>query len=92
MIEFGKIKEIWVGKRILICAYVDDNSNLKSQFFGLFQPDKSNIDMLKIGKGYDNKTNSHLRLAIYKWSIYGYINEKSFVWFGIGFWTDGKEL
>jgi hypothetical protein len=39
MIHIGAIRKIFRGWRILICAWVDDNSPLKSQFFMLFRGD-----------------------------------------------------
>ena len=40
MIHIGAIRKIFRGWRILICAWVDDNSPLKSQFFMLFRGDR----------------------------------------------------
>ena len=38
-VHIGPIKKIFRDWRILICAWVDDNSPLKSQFFMLFRGD-----------------------------------------------------
>ena len=35
-IHIGRIRKIFRNWRILICAWVDDNSSLKSQFFAFF--------------------------------------------------------
>ena len=52
MIHIGAIRKIFRGWRILICAWVDDNSPLKSQFFMLFRGDNGK-EYIRIGKGYD---------------------------------------
>ena len=49
MIHIGAIRKIFRGWRILICAWVDDNSPLKSQFFMLFRSDNGK-EYIKIGK------------------------------------------
>lgn len=60
MIHIGAIRKIFRGWRILICAWVDDNSPLKSQFFMLFRGDNGK-EYIKIGKGYDPKTDTYPR-------------------------------
>ena len=57
MIHIGAIRKIFRGWRILICAWVDDNSPLKSQFFMLFRGDNGK-EYIRIGKGYDPKTDT----------------------------------
>lgn len=88
MIKIGTIKNIFKGKRILICAYVSDRSPLKSSHFMLF-PAENGEKYIVIGKGYCNTRKTMLKLGINKWSIYSYIGkepgyQKSFVWLGIG--------
>ena len=82
MIHIGAIRKIFRGWRILICAWVDDNSPLKSQFFMLFRGDNGK-EYIRIGKGYDPK-------------IIRYVGErhweKSFVWFGLGKFMDGRDM
>lgn len=62
MIHIGAIRKIFRGWRILICAWVDDNSPLKSQFFMLFRGDNGK-EYIRIGKGYDPK-NSEKRSRV----------------------------
>ncbi len=87
MIHIGAIRKIFRGWRILICAWVDDNSPLKSQFFMLFRGDNGK-EYIRIGKGYDPKTDTYPRMVVTRWSIIRYVGErhweKSFVWFGLG--------
>lgn len=68
MIHIGAIRKIFRGWRILICAWVDDNSPLKSQFFMLFRGDNGK-EYIKIGKGYDPKTDTYPRMVVTRWSI-----------------------
>lgn len=93
-IHIGPIRKIFRNWRILICAWVDDNSSLKSQFFAFFIGDDGK-EYVKIGKGHDSKTDTYPRMAIKKWSIHGYVGrrdwEESFVWFGIGKFMDGND-
>lgn len=95
-IHIGPIRKIFRNWRILICAWVDDNSPLKSQFFALFVGNNGK-EYIKIGKGYDEDTDTYPRMAIKKWSIYGYVDprrrdwKESFVWFGIGKFMDGRD-
>ena len=63
MIHIGAIRKIFRGWRILICAWVDDNSPLKSQFFMLFRGDNGK-EYIRIGKGYDPKTDTY-----HAWSL-----------------------
>lgn len=96
MIHIGAIKKIFRGWRLLICAWVDDNSPLKSQFFALFRGENGK-NYIKIGKGYDPKTDTYPRMVVAKWSIISYIGKyprltKSFVWFGVGKFMDGRDI
>ena len=96
MIHIGAIKKRFRNWRVLICAYVDDNSPLKSQYFALFRGENGK-DYIKIGKGYDPKTDTYPRMAVAKWSIISYIGKyphliKSFVWFGVGKFMDGRDI
>ncbi len=95
MIHIGPIKKIFRSWRILICVWVDDNSPLKSQFFMSFRGDNRK-EYVKIGKGYDPKTDSYPRMVVTRWSIIGYVGkcnrEKSFVWFGFGKFMDGQDI
>ena len=77
MIHIGAIRKIFRGWRILICAWVDDNSPLKSQFFMLFRGDNGK-EYIRIGKGYDPKTDTYPRMV--------------FVWFGLGKFMDGRDM
>ena len=63
MIHIGAIRKIFRGWRILICAWVDDNSPLKSQFFMLFRGDNGK-EYIRIGKGYDPKTDTYPRMVV----------------------------
>lgn len=66
MIHIGAIRKIFRGWRILICAWVDDNSPLKSQFFMLFRGDNGK-EYIRIGKGYgpqDRHLPTHGRYAL----------------------------
>ena len=63
MIHIGAIRKIFRGWRILICAWVDDNSPLKSQFFMLFRGDNWK-EYIRIGKGYDPKTDTYPRMVV----------------------------
>ena len=69
MIHIGAIRKIFRGWRILICAWVDDNSP---------------------------KTDTHPRMVVTRWSIIRYVGErhweKSFVWFGLGKFMDGRDM
>lgn len=95
MIHIGAIRKIFRGWRILICAWVDDNSPLKSQFFMLFRGDNGK-EYIRIGKGYDLKTDTYPRMVVTRWSIIRYVGErhweKSFVWFGLGKFMDGRDM
>lgn len=96
MIHIGAIKKRFRDWRVLICAYVDDISPLKSQFFALFQSENGK-EYIKIGKGYDPITDTYPRMVVPKWSIISYVGKyprltKSFVWFGIGKFMDGRDL
>lgn len=88
MVKIGAIKKLFKGWRILICAYVSDNSPLKSQYFTLCNSITTGKKYIKMGKGYDPKTDTYPRLVVFKWSLISYIGKsyyrKSFVWFGIG--------
>lgn len=94
LLHIGPIRTLFRDWRILICAWVDDNSPLKSQFFGAFKGDDGK-EYIKIGKGYDAKTDTYPRMAVTKWSIIGYVGkqgwEESFVWFGLGKFMDGND-
>ena len=70
MIHIGAIRKIFRGWRILICAWVDDNSPLKSQFFMLFRGDNGK-EYIKIGKGYDQDRHlpAHGRYALVDYPI-----------------------
>ena len=72
MIHIGAIRKIFRGWRILICAWVDDNSPLKSQFFMLFRGDNGK-EYIRIGKGYDPKTDTYPRMVVTRWSIIRYV-------------------
>jgi len=95
MIHIGAIRKIFRGWRLLICAWVDDNSPLKSQFFATYLGDNGK-KYVKIGKGYDPKTDTYPRMIVVWWSLVGYIGKphykKSFVWFGVGKFMDGRDL
>ena len=95
MIHIGPIKKIFRSWRILICAWVDDNSPLKSQYFMLFRGEKGK-EYVKIGKGFDDQTDTYPRMVVTRWSIIGYVGkpdwEKTFVWFGFGTFMDGKDI
>ena len=95
MIHIGASRKIFRGWRILICAWVDDNSPLKSQFFMLFRGDNGK-EYIKIGKGYDPKTDTYPRMVVTRWSITQYVGkrhwQKSFVWFGLGKFMDGEDM
>lgn len=98
MIHIGAIRKIFRGWRLLICAWVDDNSPLKSQFFALFRGENGK-DYIKIGKGYDATKEDcpRVTLAVAKWSFRSYVGKdmrytKSWVWFGVGKFMDGKDL
>ena len=75
MIHIGAIRKIFRGWRILICAWVDDNSPLKSQFFMLFRGDNGK-EYIRIGKGYDPKTDTYPRMVVTRWSIIRYVGER----------------
>ena len=75
MIHIGAIRKIFRGWRILICAWVDDNSPLKSQFFMLFRGDNGK-EYIKIGKGYDPKTDTYPRMVVTRWSITQYVGKR----------------
>lgn len=90
----GPIRRIFRNWRLLICTWVDDNSPLKSQFFGLFHGDNGK-EYIKIGKGYDSDTDTYPRMVVTRWSITQYVGksvQKSFVWFGLGKFMDGKDM
>ena len=95
MIHIGAIRKIFRSWCILICVWVDDNSPLKSQFFRPYRGNNGK-EYIKIGKGYDPKTDTYPRMAVTKWSIIGYVEErgweKSFVWFGLGKFMDGRDM
>lgn len=94
IIHIGPIKKIFCNWRILICAWVDDNSSLKSQFFMLFRSNNGK-EYIKIGKGYDLNTDTYPRMVVTRWSIIQYVGksvQKSFVWFGLGKFMDGKDI
>lgn len=94
LLHIGPIKKVFRDWRILIFAWVDDNSPLKSQFFGLFKGNDGQ-NYIKIGKWYDVKTDTYPRMIVAKWSIIGYIGkrnwEESFIWFGLGKFMDGND-
>lgn len=85
MIKIGSIKKMWKGWRLLLFAYVDDNSPLKSQYF-LTEKCVDGKSYIKIGKGGD----LHLRLYVPTWSILKYVKDKSMVIFGFGKWDEEK--
>lgn len=89
MIRIGAIKKMWKGWRILLFAYVSDNSPLKSQYF-ILETCKDKKDYIKIGKGVlhdEQRDYPVLRLYVPKWSICKYMfSGKSVVVFGIGKW------
>ena len=68
MIHIGAIRKIFRGWRILICAWVDDNSPLKSQFFMLFRGDNGK-EYIRIGKGYDPKTDTYPRMVVTRYAL-----------------------
>ena len=81
MIHIGAIRKIFRGWRILICAWVDGDSGK---------------EYIRIGKGYDPKTDTYPRMVVTRWSIIRYVGErhweKSFVWFGLGKFMDGRDM
>lgn len=96
MIHIGPIRKIFRRWRVLICAWVDDNSPLKSQYGLLFRGENGKT-YIKIGKGYDDETDTYPRMVVPKWSIISYVGKhpriiKTFVWFGIGKFMDGRDL
>lgn len=92
LLHIGPIRTLFRDWRILICAWVDDNSPLKSQFFGAFKGDDG-TEYIKIGIGFDRNTQTAPRMAITRWSIRGYIRAHGLipvVWFGLGKFIDDK--
>lgn len=89
MIKIGKIKKIFKKPKLLLFTYVDDNSPLKSTFFWSFKTFE-NKEKISFGKGYDKKTDSYLRVTTYKWSLYSYFKNKSFIWIGYGCFEQGN--
>jgi hypothetical protein len=91
MIHVGAIKKVFKGTKLLICAWVSDNSPLKSQYFCKMW-DKNNIPHIKIGKGYIGENGDCYILGVSTKSILSYIRIKhpnymqtiSFVLFGVG--------
>lgn len=82
---------MWKGWRILLFAYVSDNSPLKSQYF-ILETCKDKKDYIKIGKGVlhdEQRDYPVLRLYVPKWSVCRYMfGEKSVVVSGIGKWDE----
>ena len=91
MIRIGAIKKMWKGWRILLFAYVSNNSPLKSQYF-MIETCKDKKEYIKVGKGvlHDKKRDfSVLKLYVQKWSICKYMfGGESVVIFGIGKWDE----
>lgn len=87
MIHIGPIRKIWRGRRLLIFAFVDDDSSLKSQFVVLVRGRVTGKIGISIGKGYDAKKDCYPRLivGIKSW-IWGDRDGAPRVICGIGRW------
>lgn len=84
MIKVGAIRKIWKGWRLLLFAFVDDNSSLKSRFI---QKEKciDGKEYLIIGKGV-RADEQIVKLCVLLKSTCSHYNNKSMVWIGIGKW------
>lgn len=61
MIVLGPIRRLWPGRRLLLCAWVDDDSPLKSQC------PRQTAQGVVIGKGYRAQDDSYPRLHVRGW-------------------------
>ena len=93
MIHIGAIRKIFRGWRILICAWVDDNSPLKSQFFMLFRGDNGkSISRSERVRPQDRHLPAHGRYALVDYPICRETPlAKNLVWFGLGKFMDGED-
>lgn len=94
MIRIGAIKKMWKGWRLLIFAYVSDNSPLKSSYLWL-EKCVDGKEYIRIGKGVlhdEERDYPVLRLYVKKWGFARYLfGGKSVVIFGIGKWDEEYE-
>lgn len=84
MIKVGAIRKIWKGWRLLLFAFVDDNSSLKSRFI-LKEKCMDGKQYLTVGKGV-RKDDEVVKLCVCTNSVCSHYKNKSMVWIGIGKW------
>lgn len=89
MIRIGPIRKMWRGKRLLLIAFVDDDSSLKSQFTILVKGIETKKLGIVIGKGYNAKTKRYPRLVVGQRSLFwGYRDGAHITICGIGHWEE----